>query len=177
MEASLEPGPHARACLLPATVFGLALFAVVVSGCDFTHQVRFSPTPAVELPTAGPRTMVEVIDERPERLHTLLGTLMAASVSDEHTFVLAGEDSFAGRFWRDLVAALRARGYRAQQRPGATVSPADDDIVLTIRIVKHAIDMEIFGGAVFLVGASLFECRATAGTSQEAAWSETIEHS
>jgi hypothetical protein len=151
---------------------------LVAGGCGpGVHDVRFSPTPSFEPPATGTRVMVTVLDGSAEKSGILLGR-MIVSYADypEQRYVLAGEDSFAARLGRDVVSALRARGYRAQGQSDTSSEAPGDAIALTIKPVTHSIDIMAGTSDVVFDGAFVFECIATVGGAPSAAWSETIDH-
>ena len=149
---------------------------LIAGGCGtIVHDVRFSATPSFEPPATVTRVVVEVLDGSSEDNGIPLGRMTTPySGGPEHRYVLVGEDSFAARLGRDVIAALRARGYQALSRSDTTPEASHDAIVLTIKTVTHAIDMAIRKSDVIFNGTFVFECAATRGGGSE--WSETIDY-
>ncbi len=157
-------------------VAALAMSLPILSGgCGvIAHEVRFSPTPSFEPPIAATSVVVNVLDGTSQEQGIPLGRLTTPySGGPEHRYVVIGEDSFAARLARDVVAALRARGYRAQARSD-TGSEEPADVIVSIRPVTHSIDIVVGATDVVFHGAFVFECAATVGGSP--VWSEAIDH-
>ena len=151
------------------------LLPILSGGCGvIVHEVRFSPTPSFEPPIAATGVVVNVLDEPSPEPGIPLGRLITPySGGPEHRYVAVGEKSFGARLARDVVAALRARGYRAQARSDSgSEEPAG--VIMSIRPVTHSIDIAVGGTDVVFRGAFVLECAATAGGSP--VWSETIDH-
>jgi hypothetical protein len=153
------------------------LLIAFVGGCgSMVHDVRFSPTPSFESPDAGTRVLVEVLDESSRENGVLLGPpYRPADIGPEHRYVLVGEESFGARLSRDLVAVLRARGYRAYQRSDSSLIPSET-LTLTIKVPTHSIQMRTGQSDVFFDGTFVSECAATVGGASSATWSETIDY-
>jgi len=150
------------------------LLITLAGGCGtIVHDVRFSPTPSFEPPIAGTGVVVEVLDGSSEENGILLGRVNPGL---EHRFVLVGEESFAARLGRDLVSALRARGYRAYRQSDTSPGAPEDIIILTIKSVTRSIDPVIGRTSAAFNGTFVFECAATVGRAPSAAWSETIDY-
>jgi hypothetical protein len=160
----------------------LALVLALVTlaaGCGpvVVSEVRFTPTPPFEPPAAGAQVTVEVRDGAPAEKGNWLGSTGTPSQGlPEHRYVLVGEESMAARLARDVVAALRARGYRAYQRLDPGPAPPADAIALSIRAVTHSIDIRMTPAQTVFVGTFAFECAATVGEAAVPTWAETINH-
>jgi len=145
---------------------------LVMAGCGpFTFPLAFSPTAAIELPTTGHEVWVTVSDERLGDSSTWLGVLRTGDVVGD--YVLQGGDSVALRMTRDVVAALRSKGYRAHESDASPRQP--EDTLLQIRIVRLAATVYV---AAFQTPtwqwSSAFVCRAGIETSREPLWADFV---
>ena len=149
-------------------VFYLAVFA---AGCGpFTFPVTFSPTAPIEPPTTGRAVWVTVTDERMGDSSTWLGVVRAGDIVGDYVLT---QESVALRVTHDVVAALRAKGYRAEPSDGPTRSP--EDTLLHIRIIRLA--TFAFAGAFKTPkwqGSSAFICRSEIGTSPDPLWLDFV---
>jgi hypothetical protein len=155
----------------------MIVLLVLAGGCGTitrTHTIEFSPSPAFGMPPAGARVLVDILKDGAGHTRGTLGRMIGGPKDLEILYVF--EESLASRLERDVVAALRARGYRAEARSQAA-EPVEDHIVLTVRVAKHEFDVMAGSHITVLRNESVFECRATIGASPVHAWSETIEHS
>jgi hypothetical protein len=147
-------------------------FTLLTAGCGpFTFPLTFSPTATTELPTTGRVVWVTVSDERLGDSSTWLGVVRTGDVVGD--YVLQGGDSVALRMTRDLVAALRSKGYRAYES-GAPHQPSEGTF-LQIRIIRLAATVY---AAAFQTPkwqwSSAFVCRSGLGTSREPLWADFV---
>jgi len=143
-----------------------------MAGCGpFTFPLTFSPTATVELPTSGRVVWVTVSDERLGNSATWLGVVRTGDLVGD--YVLQGSDSVALRMTRDVVAALRSKGYRASESGAPPRQP--EDTLLQIRIVHLAATVH---AAAFQTPkwqwSSGFVCRSTIETSREPLWADFV---
>jgi hypothetical protein len=114
---------------------------------------------------------VTVTDERLGDSSTWLGVVRGGDIVGD--YVLQGGDSVALRMTRDVVAALRFKGYRADE-PGAQPRQPEDAF-LQIRIVRLAATVY---AAAFQTPkwqwSSGFVCRSSLGMSREPLWTDFV---
>jgi hypothetical protein len=126
----------------------------------------------IEPPTTGRVVWITVTDERlGDSSSTWLGVLRGGDIVGD--YVLQGGEPVALRMTRDVVAALRSKGYRAYES-GAPPRQLEDTL-LQLRIVRLA--------AIAYVAAfktpkwqwsSAFVCRSELLTSREPLWTDFV---
>ena len=150
-----------------------ALLAVLVfAGCGplASLPIALSTIPPTDLPAAGRLVDVRIVDDRVGDSAGWIGLEQGGDISRD--MVLEGGGSLASRLISDVVASLRARGYRAEAREGPARS---DATALDIRIVRFALTVQARGFKQPAWHASwAFLGRASVANTASPVWTELV---